>query len=438
MAGPMVLGIAAIKSVSMIDTLYIGQLGKDQLAALSFAFPVTTIILGLALGLSAGASSVISRALGEGQSDQARQLALHTLLLGTALTTLVSVLGAAVTGPLFNALGATDATLDYIVSYMRIWFIAVPFLTISMMSDFMMRAAGNSLWSSLMMTAGSLFNIAVTAALVFGLWIFPDLGIEGAAMGTLLAQILTAMIGLWLITAKAKLVQWALPKIRHVLRSGWLTAKVAIPAAFSNMVHPFTLTVITAILATFSQDIVAAFGVATQVEAIAVIPLLALSAGLSPIAGQSWGAGKVDRIGRALIQSYLICVVWSTLLAVALWFYGDDVARWFSDDSEIPDKAGLYLRIVPASFFGYGMVICASSVFNGIDQAKRALGFNILRSLCLFLPLAWVGARIADVSGVYAGISAANIVAGLAAGWYALHWLKCNADLASATESDES
>ena len=329
-------------------------------------------------------------------------------------------------------------TLDYIVSYMRIWFIAVPFLTVSMMSDFMMRAAGNSLWSSLMMTAGSLFNIAVTAAFVFGLWIFPDLGIEGAALGTLLAQILTAMIGLWLITAKAKLVRWVLPKLGPVLRSGWLTAKVAIPAAFSNMVHPFTLTVITAILATFSQDIVAAFGVATQVEAIAVIPLLALSAGLSPIAGQSWGAGKVGRIGRALIQSYLICVIWSVLLAVVLWVYGDDVARWFSDDSDIPDKAGLYLRIVPASFFGYGMVICASSVFNGIDQAKRALGFNILRSLCLFLPLAWIGARLADAPGVYAGISAAKIVAGLAVGWYALHWLKCNADLAAATGSDPS
>ncbi|MEM7730679.1 MAG: MATE family efflux transporter [Pseudomonadota bacterium] len=423
MAGPMLFGVAAVMSVTMIDTLYVGQLGKAQLAALSFAFPVTTVVSGLSLGLSAGAASVVSRAIGEDDRDGARTLSLHTLLLGILVTGLVALLGFLIAEPLFKLIGADETTLDYILTYMRIWFIAVPFLSVAMMCDFIVRATGNSVWPSIVMTGGSLFNIGITGLLVFGVGPFPELGIEGAAAGTLIAQVLTVVAGIWMVTWKAGLVDWTLPDLRKMIPSWWATAKVALPASLGNMVHPFTLTVITAILATFSQDVVAAFGVATQVELIATIPLLALSSALSPIAGQNWGAGKPDRIVRSLKLSYWMCVGWAALIALPLWFFGSDIATLFNSDGGIPEEAQAYLRIVPFSLFGYGMVICAAAAFNGIDEARRALGYNIVRSLVLFLPLAWIGARLADVPGVYGGIAAANVVSGLVIGWYAVRWL---------------
>ncbi|MGB3454972.1 MAG: MATE family efflux transporter, partial [Litorimonas sp.] len=378
---------------------------------------------GLALGLSAAGASLVSRAIGEDDREAARTLSLHTLLLGILTTGTVAAIGFLIAEPLFKLIGADETTLDYILTYMRIWFLAVPFLTVAMMCDFIVRATGNSVWPSIVMSAGSVFNILITGLLVFGVGPFPDMGIEGAATGTLIAQILTVVAGIWMVTWKAGLVDWALPDLRRMIPSWWDAAKVAVPASFGNMVHPFTLTVITALLATFGQDTVAAFGVATQVEVIATIPLLALSSALSPIAGQNWGAGKPDRIVRSLKISYWVCVGWAALVAVPLWMFGDSIAGLFNSDGGIPEEAQTYLRIVPFSLFGYGMVICAAAAFNGIDEAKRALGYNIVRSLVLFLPLAWIGARLADKPGVYGGIAAANVISGLVIGWYAIRWL---------------
>lgn len=429
MAGPMLFGIAAIKSVSIIDTFYVGQLGQDQLAALSFAFPVTTIIIGLALGLSIGASSVVSRAVGEGDDHRARTVSLHDLILAVLVSCAIGLIGALITRPLFELIGASGATLDYISDYMRLWFIAVPFLMIGMMCDFIVRATGNSLWPSLIMSTGAMLNIGVTALLVFGLWGLPEYGILGAALGTLIAKIVTAVAGIWLVTWKAKIVHWHWPKLSELWPCWIATFKVGGPAALGNMVHPFTLTLITAMLATYSDQIVAAYGVATQVQMIGFIPLLALSSAVSPIAGQNWGAGRVDRVIKTLRQSYWLCLIWSGLIAVALWFYGGEFATLFNDDNDIPAEAQRYLRIVPLSLFGYGMVICAAAAFNGIDHANRALGFNIVRSLLLFLPLSWVGSMIADSTGVYAGIAAGNILSGVGVGWYAIHWLQsCDRD----------
>lgn len=432
--GPMIVGIAAVKSVAMTDTLYVGQLGKDQLAALSFAFPVTIVVLGLSLGLSVGASSVVSRALGEDDEAGAKRLSLHTLLLGMLVMGAVAGLGILITEPLFTLMGASETTLGHISAYMRIWFIAVPFLTVAMMCDFIVRATGNAFWPTLVMTGGSLFNIGITALLVFGLWGLPEMGIEGAATGTLIAQLLTVLAGLWMVTVKAKLVSWSLPDWRKMLPSWRDTARVALPAALGNMVHPLSLSAVTAILATFSEDVVAAFGVATQIEVIAVIPLLALSAALSPIAGQNWGAGQPERIVTALKESYWLCAVWSGIVAVPLWVFGDMLAGLFSEAAAITDDAQIYLRVVPFSLFGYGMVICAAAAFNGIDRARRALGYNAVRSLLLFLPLAWIGARLFDATGLYAGIAAANVVSGLWVGWYALRWLDRERPQTSADE----
>ncbi len=424
MAGPMVFGILAVKSVSLVDTLFIGQLGSDKLAAISFAYPVTTVVSGLALGLSAAASSLVSRAVGEDDGERASERALHTIILSLIVTGSIAFLGVFITTPLFALLGASAETLQHIESYMRIWFVAVPFLTMAMMGDFIVRATGNSLLPTILMCSSSLLNIGVTALLVFGLWGLPEMGMAGAALGTLIAQVATMFGAFWMLTFKTDIIRWKRPGLESLIPDWARAARVAIPAALGNMVHPFTLMVITAILATFSEDTVAAFGVAGQVQLISTIPLLALSSALSPIAGQNWGASKPERICKSLKFSYGLCVIWAAVIAVPLWALGEPLAALFNSDANIPSEAQSYLRIVPFSLFGYGMVICAAAAFNGMDRAKHALGFNVLRSLGLFLPLAYAGSLVAKTPGLYGGIAAANVVAGLVVGWYALRWIR--------------
>ena len=436
MAGPMIFGVAAVMSVTMVDTLYVGQLGKQELAALSFAYPITTVVSGLMLGLAAAAASLVSRAVGEDECDKARKRSLHSILLTVIITGAIAVLGSLFAGPLFDLLGAKPETRDIILTYTRIWFIAIPFMAVAMMCDFITRATGNSVWPSFVMVGGSVFNIAITGVLVFGWLGAPELGVSGAAWGTLIAQVLTVCAGLWIVTHKANMLAWKLPDLKTMIPSWLDAARVAVPAAAGNMVHPLSLSAITAILAGFSEDVVASFGVATQVEVIATIPLLALSSALSPIGGQNWGAGKPERIEKSLKLSYWMSVGWAAAVAVPLWFFGADIAALFNSDGDIAEQTQTYLRVVPFSLFGYGMVICAAAVFNGIDRAGRSLGFNVVRSAVLFLPLSWIGSLIAKEPGLYMGIAAANVVSGLLIGWYALRWLRKHRDEAGAEDED--
>ena len=423
-AGPMVFGLAAVLSVGLVDTFFVSKLGTQQLAALSFAFPVTVVMTGLCIGLGAGAASVVSREIGAGDEDCARRMALHSMLLGILTLVAVSIAGWFATPLIFTALGAEGPVHEDIVTYMRIWWWSMPFLVMSIVAHNIVRSVGNATWPSVIMTISATVNIAATAALVFGFAMIPEMGIAGAATGTLVARASVVWISIWLITSHVNMVTWRIPELSVLKSAWWDVGKVAGPAALGNMVNPFSIALVTAILAGFSEAVVAAFGVATRVESIATIPLLAMSAAMAPISGQNWGADKVGRIRSTLKLSFLCSLVWAGVLAGVFWMFAEPIAGVFSSEDGVAEDAAKYLRIVPISLFGFGVVVCSASAFNAIDQATRGLAYYAGRSALLYLPLSWIGSLIAKEEGVYYGIAAANVVAGLLVGAYALHWLR--------------
>ena len=423
-AGPMVFGLAAILSVDLVDTYFIAKLGTQELAALSFIFPVAVVASGLCIGVGAGAASVVSRSIGEGADDEARVQSLHSLLLGLLLMIVVSIVGALTVEPMFSALGASEDVMEHILAYMPIWWASMPFLVLSIVAHNIVRSVGNATWPSIIMTVASVLNIGATAALVFGWWIIPELGVAGAAAGTLVSRATLVWVSLWLITKHVDMVTWTIPSLKELIPSWLNIGKVAFPAALGNMVNPFSVALVTAILAGFSEAVVASFGVATRIETIAVIPLLAMSAALGPISGQNWGADKIERISKTLKLAFALSVAWAGVLAVVFWFFGQPIAAVFSSEESVAEKAAVYLRIVPLSLFGFGIVACAAAAFNAIDQATRGLVYYAGRSALLYLPLAWIGSVIAKAQGVYIGIAVANAVAGVVIGAYALWWLR--------------
>ena len=437
-AGPMVFGLLAVLSVGLVDTYFVSKLGTQQLAALSFAFPVTVVVVGLCIGLGAGAASVVSRKIGEEDSEEAKRLALHSLLLGIFTLVVVSVLGWLLTPLMFRLLGAEGAVLDDTVTYMRIWWLSMPPLVVSIVAHNIVRAGGDSTWPSMIMCVNAGVNIAATALLVFGWGPVPAMGIAGAALGTVIARASVVWASVWLITKRNEMVVWRIPRIGELVPSWLEVGRVALPAALGNMVNPFSIALVTAILAGFSDATVAAFGVATRVESIAVIPLLAMSAAVAPISGQNWGAGTRERIGKTLKLAFLLSALWAGILAALFWLAGESITAVFASEESVGEDAATYLRIVPVSLWGFGVVAISAAAFNAIDQATRGLAYYVSRSALLYLPLAFVGSLVAKEPGVYVGIAAANAVAGLLVGAYALWWLRraCAEGEADCDEAD--
>ncbi|MEL7211361.1 MAG: MATE family efflux transporter [Pseudomonadota bacterium] len=434
LAGPMVFGIIAVISVSLIDTYYVGQLGTQQLTALSFTFPVTLTVSSLAIGLGAGASSVVSRAVGSDDMADAKRLATDSLGLALLLVICVATIGYLAIDPLFSLLGASGETLEMIGQYMRIWFLAIPLLVVPIVANSIVRAVGDTFWPSLVMVSSALTNIAITPVFIFGLGPVPAFGIQGAAIGTLVAWLVTVFGAFALVAVREKMLLFELPNMGTLVKSWTRVLAVGIPASVGNAVNPIGIAVVTSILAGFSEVIVAGFGVATRVESLAVIPMLALSSAIGPFTGQNWGAGKCERVSEALKVSYQVCAVWAGILALFFWLAAEPIIRVFSEEADVIDAASTYLAIVPISLWGYGVVIITAGAFNAIGRSHFGLGLYLVRTAALYIPLSFLASLLAGSDAVFYGIAIANALAGVTVGGFALYWLN-NRDVPAAEAS---
>lgn len=424
LAGPMLFGIAAVISVQLVDTYFVGKLGTEPLAALSFTFPVALTLTSLAIGMAAGAASVVSRSIGQGRRRNARRRAFDALVLATTIAVALAALGLVLVRPLFELLGADGQVLEYVVAYMRIWFLSLPFVVVPMVANSMLRAWGEAFWPSFTMIAASVINAGATPLLIFGYGPVPEMGIEGAAAATLLARMISLAMALYLVSVHKRIVRFCLPGVKAFADSARRILAVGIPAALGNASNPAGVIVATALIAVLGSQTVAAFGVATRIEAFAILPMLALSSAIGPVTGQNWGAGRIDRARQALMIAFGFCAAWAVVLAGLFWMFGETVAGWFASEPAVAEEAAVYLAIVPLSLFGYGIAIVAAGAFNGIGRSVTGLGYSLTRALIFYVPLVWAASRIDGSRTVYLAIAAANALAGFTIAGHSLWILK--------------
>ena len=429
LGAPMIVGIIGVLSISLADAFFLGRLGPGPLTAISFTFPVVLTLQSLGIGLSAGAASVASRAIGAGRADRARRLATDAVLLSVLVVIALTAAGLVVVRPLFALLGAEGAVLDDVVAYMRIWFFGLPFLVVPMVANGLIRANGDGVAPSAIMVVAALINVGLDPLLIYGIGPFPRLEIEGAAWASLASRVVTFVLAVGILALRERLLTFTVPPVAEVLSSWGEVLRVGAPAALSTSVNPLAITVVTGVLSRFGDDTVAAFGVATRIEALACVPLLALSAAIGPVAGQNWGAGRVGRVREALTLCFWTSTGWALVLAGAFWLFGEGIASVFTDEPAVVEGVARYLRITGFTLVGYGVVVTASAAFNATGRAGEGLGMTALRSMVLYAPLAVLGARLGAAGAAYAGIAAANLLSGGIVAWWALSRTKDRARL---------
>jgi putative MATE family efflux protein len=420
---PMVLGIAGVISVSLADTYFLGQLGTEELAAISFTFPVVLTVTSLGIGLGAGASSVLSRAIGGGRSD-AKRLATDSVLIAALVALLASIAGFLLVRPLFALIGAEGEVLDMTVAYMRIWFLGAPFLVLPIVLQGLIRANGDAVAPSLIMVGGALVNIALDPLLIFGWGAVPALGIEGAAYATLGARAVMVTAAFLVAIRRDRLLTAQMPNLSEFFSSCKQVLRVGMPAAGSNAINPISISVVTAILATYGNESVAAFGVATRIETLATVPMLALSSAIGPVTGQNWGKSEGERARRALRDSFVFVVLCGLVLGGLFFFSSGALAALFSDDTVVQNITRSYLNIVGLTLGGYGVVIVASAALNSVDKALTGLLVTILRSFVLYVPLAFLASRLGPAWVVFGGIAVTNVLAGAIVWFWAFRALR--------------
>jgi putative MATE family efflux protein len=415
MAVPVLFGIFTMIGQAFADMWFIGRVGDRELAALSFAFPILMIVTSVAIGLGAGTSSVVARAIGAHNHRRARRLATDSLILSFGITAIISVIGFFTINPLFTLLGAPADMIPLIAGYMTILYAGVPFVVVGMVGMSSMRATGDTRLPSMLMVIASVANVILDPILIFGVGPVPAMGLNGAAMASLLSR--TAIFGgtLYLMRMRLDMLTFNKPDPGE-LRSSWADVlHVGIPAAGTNAIIPIATGVITAMLARYGPEAVAGFGVASRVESLTLVLFYALSAVIGPFVGQNIAAGRADRIFEALRLCTFFCVGTGLVIAVLLAISGEWLPTLFSDNPQVTEVSTLFLMIAPISYGAYGMVMIMNATFNGMGKPMPAVHISVSRMAVVYVPLAFVAERYLGIAGIFAAYAFANIVSGLVA-----------------------
>ena len=410
---PMMAGMVGMVVFNLVDTFYIGQLGAEQLAAMGYTFPVVMFITSISIGLGMGASAVISNEIGKGSIEKVRHLATNSLLLGLPVVALFALAGLLTIDPLFRLLGADGVTLSYIKQYMEIWYLGVPFVVIPMIGNNIIRATGDMKTPGLIMLSIAILNCILDPLLIFGIGPFPRMGIAGGAIATLFTRAVGMSLAFTVLVKKEKIIRFVVPKARELIESWKKILFIGIPAGLAKLIIPLSMGMVTRIVSEYGNNAVAGFGVATRLEALAMMLLMALSTVLVPFTGQNIGAGRRDRVLKALKVSYIFSLVWGGIMFVLFLLTGKFMAGLFNESPDIVSTVVVYLNIVSISYGFQGILIVSSAVLNGKRKPIHSAFLSLSRMFVLYVPLAVIGSKLFALKGIFIGASIANFAAGV-------------------------
>ena len=411
---PMIWGILAIVSFQLVDTWYISMLGTAELAAISFTFPVTYILFSLVLAQGIAASSVLSRLIGQGNRSRIKRVTTHSLLFAFLSGIVFAAIGLLTMKPLFRAMGAGPEMMPIISDYMTIWFAGSIFLTIPMVGNSGIRATGDTMTPAMIMTTAAVMNALIAPVLVFGLFGMPRLEVQGAAIATLLANIGTTIAALYVLYYKKRLISRSRLHMKLFNNSVKRLMVITIPVSVATIMPPVLGTIITALLAQHGTASVAAFGIASRVEAFAFVIIMALSTGMAPIIGQNWGAKLYPRVHETLNAAIRFSVIWSMMVAVLLVAFAGPIARAFTTDPQIIHETMLYFWIIPVTYGLGNLVQGWSSAFNAIGKPKQSFMMMAIKLIALTIPAAMAGSYFGGTKGIFIALAAVNVVTGIA------------------------
>ena len=432
MTAPVLLGIMTMMGQALVDAWFLGRVGDRALAAQAFSYPIILIATSVAIGLGAGTSSVVARAIGKGDHRRAKRLATDSLLLSFLITAVVSAIGVLTIRPLFRLLGVPEDMIPLIRSFMIILYAGVPFIVVGMVGLASMRATGDTRLPSKLMIIGSVLNVALDPVFIFGLGPLPALGLNGAALAALVARSTILVGALVLLRGRLDMVSFKRPEPGELRRSWKDILHVGLPAAGTNAIVPLGTVLITAMIARYGPDAVAGFGVASRIESMMLVVYYAMSAIIGPFVGQNFSAGEEERILRALRLCTLFCLASGLTIAVVLAAASGFLPVLFSDDPDVTNVTRTFLLIAPVGYGTYGMVMVMNATFNGLGRPLPAVAISVGRMLVLYVPLAAVGMVFFAAPGMFVAYAVANIVAGFVAYAWAMRTVRvsCSEQLA--------
>jgi len=403
MAVPMLAGTFAMNAYHLVDTWFVSRLGTNALAAMSFTFPVVMLLGFIMRGLGTGAMTVVAHALGRGKQKTAARITTHAAFLSSGVALALTVTGLLTIKPVFMRLGAEGQTFALTQQYMSIWYYGLVFRVLNMMFADIIIGTGHTKAVSFLMVFGTVLNFILDPIMIFGLWGFPRMGIRGAALATVVSETLILAATFLFVHRRYHLIVFASHSLGRIAASWRRILYIGVPTTLSSVLVPLSAMVVIKIVAGFGEAAVAAVGVASRIEMFAFMIPMTVGMSLVPFVAQNYGAGRFDRIKAVRKGAMLFALSFGFIIAAVFWVVARPLGKLFSSD---PEVINILVRYIYITCFGYGFLEVhryATFCFTGIHKPLFSASLTAIRVVVLMIPLAYLGARLFGINGIFWG-----------------------------------
>jgi putative MATE family efflux protein len=369
---PIVITNLLQTAYNLVDTFYLGQYSTTALAAISFGFPLVFLLISLGLGLSVAGSVLVAQNTGAGDERQAEYAAAQTVTFSFVLAAILGAIGWVVVDDLLRLFGAEPATLVAATGYLRVIAVGLPLMFGFIVFISLMRGYGDTVTPMVVMFGSVVLNIALDPFLIFGWWVFPELGVQGAAYATVFSRAVAMAAGLAIMFQGTRGIKIHVRDMRPDFGYARKILRIGVPASIEGTGRAISVNALFLVVGGFSTVVVAGYGIGIRIFSVIFLPAIAVSQGVETMVGQNIGAERVDRASTASQFAAKWMFVLLGAAGVLIFLVPRPIAAVFTNDPAVVDVAADFLRYVSLTFGFIGVMRAYTGAFRGAGHTLMA------------------------------------------------------------------
>jgi putative MATE family efflux protein len=413
---PMMVGGSLNMIGPTIDMIWVGRLGPSSIAGVGVSGMVVMLVNSAMAGLYQGLRAMVARAIGAGNHEEAHRVAQQALAVSLMYSIVMAVIGIFLARPILILLGVGPDVVDQGVPYLRINFIGTVGMSLRMVTEASMQASGDAVKPMWVAVFFRIFHIALSPFLIFGLWIFPRLGVSGAALTNVFSQGLGAAIGLWFVFSGRTRLRLTMRGFHLDGRLIWRLVKIGFPASIMGMEQNLATLVLTWFMTPYGTAAVAGHTLNQRIAMFVFVPAMGLGQAAGVLTGQNLGAGRPDRAVRTAWLGSGLLTALMLVLSGAIFIWAEQVIRIFSSDPELITVGSAFIRIAAVGNLLVGLNTSLQQCISGAGDTLPPMLITLLNLWLVQLPLAFLLSRYTGLAvyGVRWGMACGGIGAAIA------------------------
>ena len=410
MAVPMMVSMLVQALYNVVDSIFVAQISENALTAVSMAFPVQNLMIGMATGIGVGMNALLSKNLGQKNQDGVNKAALHGIFLEFVNYLIFLCIGLFGVHKFMETQTNITEIVDYGTTYLRIVCICSFGIYMQMSFERLLQSTGKTILSMTTQLTGAVINIVLDPILIFGLLGAPKLGIAGAAVATVIGQIIAGIFALVLNIKKNKEIHLHLDGFRLEKKYLGRILYVGVPSVLMVAIGSVMTYGMNLILMAFSSTAVAVFGAYFKLQSFVFMPIFGLNNGMVPIVAFNLGARNKERLVKTVKLSVCYAVGIMFIGLIILQTIPGTLLGFFNASDQMLAIGIPVLRTISISFVFAGFCVIASSVFQALGNGILSMLLSFARQLLVLLPAAYFLSKLGNVNLVWWSFPIAEIM----------------------------